>query len=79
MEDPSFIEKIRQQFADEWEEMITGEGKFSEEEYSYGEKIRAGEKVPKDHKWLYNKLVRIGQDYRLSLEEIDHLKEIFLE
>jgi len=79
IEDPAFIEKIRNQFADEWEEIITGKGLFDEIDYLCLEKIRAGEKVPRNHRWLHDKLVRIGQDHRLSLEEIDRLREIFLE
>ena len=79
LEDPAFISKIRNQFADEWEELVTGEGHFSQDEFGYGNKIRHGEKVPSNHKWLHDKLVRIGQDYRLTVDEIDRLKEAFLE
>lgn len=86
LEDPVFVESIRSQFADEWEEVITGweevitgKGKFGEEDFEFVDKIRRGEKVPRSNKWLYDKLVRIGQDYRLSPDEIDQLKGIFLE
>ena len=79
LEDRAFISKIRNQFADEWEELVTGEGHFSQDEFGYGNKIRHGEKVPSSHKWLHDKLVRIGQDYRLTVVEIDRLKEVFLE
>ncbi|MEK7464610.1 MAG: hypothetical protein AAB617_02435 [Patescibacteria group bacterium] len=78
LENPEFVGQIRSQFADEWEEVVTGKGFFNEEDFAYVDKIRAGERVPKEHKWLRDKLIRIGQDYRLTPEEIDRLQEIFL-
>ena len=78
LEDSNFVKKIRDQFADEWEELVTGKGSFNEQAMSYVGKIRVGEKVPKSNIWLNDKLVRIGQDFRLSPDEIDKLQEIFL-
>ena len=79
IDDPSFIEAIRKQFAEEWDELITGPGSYSEDELTYGDKILRGEKVPRTHRWLDQKLVRIGQDQRLTPDEIDKLRELFLE
>lgn len=65
------LEVVKRQFANEWEEMITGSGVFSEEEMRYADTLRAGGKLPKNHKWVTQKIVRIGQDYRLAPEQID--------
>lgn len=78
IEDPNFIEQIRQQFADEWEDLVTGEGTSNEDELGFAQKIREGKKIP-EHPWLRSKLVKISQDYRLTPEEIDDLMNIFLE
>jgi hypothetical protein len=79
-EDPVVIQKIREQFANEWEELVTKPGEFiTEEDFTYLDKIRNGEKVPSKHKWLRDKLVRICQDLRLTPEEIDQVQELFLE
>lgn len=79
IENPELIAKIRAQFADEWEELVTGGGIYNDEEFEYVEKIRRGERVPKRHIWVREKLIRIGQDHRLTPDEIAALENIFLE
>ena len=64
------IEKVREQFADEWEELVTGPGVFGTHEMQFGEVARRGEKLPK-HRWVEDKLVRICQDLRLTPDDID--------
>ena len=77
--DPEIIEQIREQFAEEWENIVTGEGTFDEEDFGYVEKIKNGGKVPMEHKWLHDMLIRIGQDRGMNVREVDYLIETFLE
>jgi hypothetical protein len=62
---------IKKCLADEWEKMVTGEAEFSDEEMHYADILRAGGKLPRKHKWVEQKLVRICQDYRLTPDQVD--------
>lgn len=73
------INKVREQLADEWEELVTGREKFSDAELGYVELIRSGQKVPKANRWLRETLIRIAQDNRLRPDEISELENEILE
>ena len=78
LDDPKFVEQVRNKFADEWEEVVTGKGTFKKGEFEYVNKIRNAERVPSSHRWARDLLIRVGQDFKLTVEEIDRLEGLFL-
>ena len=78
IENADFLAKIREDFASTLEELVTNPKPGGSFDTSLPGKIRADEKIGggRDVEGI---LVRIGQDYRLSPDEIDALKERWLE
>lgn len=80
IEDDKFIDKFIDAYADELEKMATQPGsQFSEEELEMVNKFRESRKLLSAHKWFHDLFVRVGQDFRLTPDEIDILRDKFLE
>jgi hypothetical protein len=80
LDDKNFIAEIRVAFADAiLEEVTEPDPRRQRPQYSEAaiKKIMAGERVEASD-GVSDKLVRVGQDFRLTPDEIDRLKEIFL-
>jgi len=79
IEDEQFIEKFFNTYAEKLEEMVTQpNSRFSEEELEMVNKFRELKKLPREHRWFHDLLIKIGQDFRLTPDEIDVLKDKFL-
>ena len=76
---PGFVDNLRERFARELEELIT-DPKFKNANFDINsaDKIRSREKI-KAPTLIRDLLVRIGQDFRLTPDEIDRLEEMFIE
>jgi hypothetical protein len=80
LENQEFIDKFIDVYANELEKMVTEPGSgFSEDELEIVNKFRKSKKLPRAHKWFHDLLVRVGQDFRLTPDEIDILRDKFLE
>ena len=67
--------QVIDQFKNEFEEMATDPRWDFDPQLV--EKVRHGQKIPQD-RWTEQLLVKVGQDFRLTWQEIDQLKkEIF--
>jgi len=77
LSESEFVQKIRDTFADELDELTT-DPQFKDAGFNIkmGKKIRVGEKIDGTSVMINDLLVRVGQDFRLTPEEIDSLKEI---
>jgi hypothetical protein len=76
---PVFVEEFRNKLTKEIEEEVKDPAKgWSADDKSIAEAIRGGEKIPY-HRWVYDKLCRLGQDLRLSWQEIDSLIDMIME
>lgn len=76
LEDPAFIARVRDVFAEEVEHELTfPKSRATEEEFLYPSLIRQGKQLPRSV-LLLDKLARISQDLRLG-DEYFKLKEIF--
>lgn len=79
LKNQEFFEKIKEAVANKFDDLATdpnlnGAG-FP---IDLGERIRRGEKVTRGP-IIRDALISIGQDFRLTPEEIDELQNIFLE
>ncbi len=75
------IQEIRTLFAHELEELATAPDAklFPEEQALVDAFVNKAGRLPENHRLFRGMLVRLGQDLRLTHEEIDALKEAFLE
>jgi len=75
------LSQVREKYIEELEKMVTNpKERFSKEELeSVNEFVAGKRKIPKLHKWFYDLLIRVGQDFRLTPDKIDILIEKFLE
>lgn len=75
-----FINKFIDVFADELEKIVTEpESTFSENDLKIVNEFRETKKLPRDHRIFHDLIVRVGQDFRLTPDEIDTLRNRFLE
>ncbi len=80
VDDPAFLEKFLDTVADELEELATSpDHQFSDSELDIVKNFREHKKLPREHLWFHNLLVRVGQDFRLTPDEIEVLRDKFLE
>lgn len=80
LDNQEFIEKFCDVYANELEDIVTKPGSnFSSDELGFVNNFRESKKIPKGYKLFSDLLVRIGQDFRLTQNEIDVLKGRFLE
>lgn len=75
-----FLDNFINAFSQELEKMVTGPGnRFSDEDMEIVGKFREFRKLPREHGWFQDLLIRVGQDFRLTPDEIEILKDRFLE
>lgn len=79
LEDPEFFEKMKDAVAERFDDLATdprllGAGT----PLDLGEKVRRGEKVPLS-RLVRDALIGVGDDFRLTRDEIDELEEKFLD
>lgn len=80
VDNPEFIDKFIDTYASELEEMATEpKSRLTEIELNLINRFRESQKLPSSHRLFYDLLVRVGQDFRLTPDEIDILIERFLE
>ena len=80
LNDPEFISGFTNTLADELERMVTEPGStFSENDLKIVNEFRETQKLPSGHRIFHDLLVRVGQDFRLTPDEIDTLRNRFLE
>ncbi|MBI4992321.1 MAG: hypothetical protein HZB99_03815 [Candidatus Harrisonbacteria bacterium] len=75
------LSQVKDKYIEELEKMVTDpQARFSQEELELVSRFIMGkEKIPKNHKWFYDTLIRVGQDFRLTPDEIDVLIDEFSE
>lgn len=76
-----FIQKFIDVYATELEKMVTeptGEI-WTEKELDQVNNFRTVQKLPRAHRTFRDLLVRVGQDFRLTVDEIEILRNKFLE
>lgn len=78
LRDPNFLKEIQNALADKMDDLATDPqlkgGGFS---LDNGEKIRRGEKIPSS-RMIIDAVAAVGQDFRLTHDEINELKNKFL-
>ncbi len=82
LDDPKFIDEFVNVFANELENMVTRPKpghQSSNSELDAVSKFRETKKIPSARSEFYDLLIRIGQDFRLSADEIEVLRKRFLE
>ena len=80
VEDAEFLNKFFDVYANELEDMVTRPGSgFSEEELEMVSRFRETRKLPKENTSFHDRLVKVGQDFRLTPDEIDVILGKFLE
>ena len=79
--DGDLLEKIKAIYIEELEKMITDpQALFSKEELeSVDEFALDKRKIPKNYKWFRELLIRVGQDFSLTPDQIDILQGEFLD
>ena len=80
IEDLEFIDKFVDTYASELEDIVTKpHERFSESDLEFVNKFRESRKLPEGNALFYNLFIRVGQDFRLTPDEIDALIERFFE
>lgn len=77
LEDPNFLLEFRNQLAGEIEKEIE-DGSWWKNEGGDPSEIREGKKIAW-HLWVNDKISRLGQDLRLSWDEIEELQRLIME
>lgn len=79
LEDPEFFEKVKDAVAERFDDLATDPRLLGVGiPLDLGEKIRRGEKVPLS-RLVRDALIGVGDDLRLTRDEIDELEEKFLD
>lgn len=80
LDDQKFIDNFFDVYADELEKTATKPGnRLSEDELEFVNKFRKSKKLPKGDRLFRGLFIRVGQDFRLTPDEIDALEDRFFE
>lgn len=80
LDDNKFLDKFFDTYINELEDLVTKPGGgFSERELEMVSAFRETKKLPKSNHAFHDRLVKIGQDFRLTPDEIDVVIDKFLE
>ncbi len=78
--DEVFVNSLLQKYKEELADMITNPHySFSSEEIALVTNFEVSQKIPRNHKWFHDLFVRVCHDFRLTPDEIDVLRNRFLE